>query len=76
MTVNQLDSTDLYKVEIKGDQYLFDGSYRNLTYREEKFHIKGVAEPLKITVKSTHHGPVINKNLDKFNPDRKYYDLD
>ncbi|RME87039.1 MAG: penicillin acylase family protein, partial [Anaerolineae bacterium] len=42
-----------------GTQYLFQGEWRDLTFREETIQVKG-AEPVTLTVRITHHGPLVS----------------
>jgi len=61
-TVNSIDGSDLYKIELEGDGYRLDGAKREFVVREKSFLVKRsdggfVAE--KFVVKSTVHGPVV-----------------
>jgi penicillin G amidase len=59
MTVAPIDDADLYEEIIVGDTYLFNGTYHNLTYRNETIKVKG-EEPVTITIRHTHHGPILD----------------
>jgi penicillin amidase len=56
------DVTDFYLERIVGDTYLRDGDWKQLTSREESIRIAGGAT-VKITVRSTVHGPVMSDVL-------------
>lgn len=43
-------------------QYQFQGEWRDLTVREETIPVKG-SEPIALTVRSTHHGPLVSDLL-------------
>ncbi|NKQ34116.1 MAG: penicillin acylase family protein [Chloroflexi bacterium] len=49
-----------------GTQYQFQGEWRDLTVREETILVKG-SEPVVLTVRSSHHGPLVSDVL----PDSK-----
>lgn len=59
MTVAPIDDADLYEEVIVGNTYLFNSTYMNLTFKEEVIKVKGEA-PVVITVRSTHHGPLLD----------------
>lgn len=67
MTVAPIDDADLYEEIILGDQYLFNGTYLNLTFWEEVIKVKGEETPVVITVWSTHHGPLLDHYSSKMN---------
>ncbi|MGH1561838.1 penicillin acylase family protein [Mumia sp. DW29H23] len=54
------DVTDLYVERIEGDRYLYDGTWRPFTEREETFEVAGEDDPETITVRETLHGPVLS----------------
>jgi acyl-homoserine lactone acylase PvdQ len=61
MTTGGPDTADVYELKLKeGDptKYLYDGQWRTLTQREITIEVKGLG-PKKITIWSSHHGPVI-----------------
>jgi len=61
MTTGGPDTADVYELKLKeGDptKYLYDGQWRALTQREITIEVKGLG-PKKITIWSSHHGPVI-----------------
>lgn len=55
------DNSDIYEEKLENDTYLFNGSYLPLEKREEIIKVRWEGER-KYVVKSTHHGPLINKN--------------
>jgi penicillin amidase len=56
------DVQDLFIERIEGDEYMFKGERRPLRTIEEEIPVKGQA-PEPITVRSTHHGPIVNAAL-------------
>ena len=61
MTTGGPDTADVYELKLKEDDpttYLYDGQWRALTKREITIEVKG-AGPKKITIWSSHHGPVV-----------------
>jgi penicillin G amidase len=56
------DVMDLYVERIEGDGYEFEGERRPLRVEEERILVKG-SEPEHLTVRSTHHGPIVNEAL-------------
>ncbi len=56
------DVQDLFVERIEGDEYLFKGERRLLSTIEEEIPVKGQA-PEPITIRSTHHGPIVNGAL-------------
>jgi acyl-homoserine lactone acylase PvdQ len=61
MTTGGPDTADIYELKLKeGDpsRYLYDGQWRALSRREITIEVKG-AGPRKITIWSSHHGPVV-----------------
>ncbi len=78
MTMVMADNQDLFLEKLKVQDgelsYLHKGSWLPVTRREETFHIRG-HEPVRITVRETIHGPLLNdavklppKNLFMPNP--------
>lgn len=59
------DASDVYEEKIEGDNYLFKNEWKPLWFRREIIKVKGQSEPVIITIRHTHHGPVI----DYFNED-------
>ncbi len=57
------DVQDLFIERIEGDRYLFEGEWRPLETRAEEIPVKGRAEPERLTVRETHHGPIVNEAL-------------
>ena len=61
MTTGGPDTADIYELKLKEDdptKYLYDGQWRQLTSREITIEVKGAGER-KITIFSSHHGPVV-----------------
>jgi len=61
MTTGGPDTADIYELKLKEDdptKYLYDGQWRALSRREITVEVKG-AGPRKITIWSSHHGPVV-----------------
>ena len=60
LTASIVDNSDLWEEELSkdGKQYLVDETWRDLSVREEVIKIKG-KDDLKLKVKSTHRGPLI-----------------
>jgi len=54
------DLSDIYEETLSPNkkQYRVDGEWRDLEFREEVIKIKG-KEPLKVSIKHTHRGPII-----------------
>ncbi len=50
--IEQLDSTN-------NRNYLYDGQSLPITEREEEIHIKGIDTVQFVTIRSTHHGPIV-----------------
>jgi acyl-homoserine lactone acylase PvdQ len=61
MTTGGPDTADIYELKLKEDdptRYLYDGQWRQLTSREITIEVKGLGER-KITIFSSHHGPIV-----------------
>ena len=61
MTTGGPDTADVYELKLKEDdptKYLYDGQWRTLTRREVTIEVKGAA-PQKLTLWSSHHGPIV-----------------
>lgn len=61
MTTGGPDTADIYELKLKEDdatRYLYDGQWRELSRREVSIEVKGTG-PRKITIWSSHHGPVV-----------------
>jgi penicillin amidase len=57
------DVQDLFVERIEGDRYLFEDEWRPLEVIHEEIKVKGRKEPEVIEVRSTHHGPIVNRAL-------------
>jgi hypothetical protein len=61
MTTGGPDTADVYELKLKEDdptKYLYDGQWRTLTQREITIEVKE-SGPKKITIWSSHHGPIV-----------------
>src|SRR4030042_990275 len=59
------DVFDLYRIRVNPNnplQYEWNGTWRDMTVREEAIYFGDGAEPITIQVRETHLGPVINDN--------------
>ena len=57
------DVMDLFIERIDGDTYEFEGEWRPLELIEEEISVKRRAEPERLVVRETHHGPIVNEAL-------------
>ncbi|MGZ5329994.1 MAG: penicillin acylase family protein [Solirubrobacterales bacterium] len=59
------DCQDLFveRVNAEDGTYLFRDEWRPLEVVEEEIRVRGSDEPVPITVRSTHHGPIVNDQL-------------
>ena len=57
------DVQDLFVEQVRDDEYLFEDEWRPLDVVEEEIHVKGEDQPVRIAVRSTHHGPLVNEIL-------------
>ena len=57
------DVMDLFVERIDRDRYEFEGEWRPLEVRVEEIEVKGRAEPQRLEVRHTHHGPIVNEAL-------------
>lgn len=56
------DESDFYLVDvdsIDASQYWYDGARRQMVQREEEILVDG-GDPVLVTIRSTHHGPVVS----------------
>ncbi len=63
LTNTMADVMDLYIERVKGEEYEFRGEMLPLVITEEEIKVKGRAEPERLRVRSTHHGPIVNEAL-------------
>jgi penicillin G amidase len=56
------DVLDLFVERIEGDTYEFEGERRPVDLIDEEIAVKG-REPEPLTVRQTHHGPIVNAAL-------------
>lgn len=59
------DVADLYEEKVTGDTYEYDGKQVPLTLRKETIKVAGGAD-VKLTVRSTRHGPIVTDLTDGF----------
>ena len=65
VTNNGPDVFDLYKIRVNPAnqfQYEWNGSWRDMTVRQEVIRFAGSDETITIEVRETHQGPIINDN--------------
>jgi acyl-homoserine-lactone acylase len=61
-TVNTIDTVDFYKLTVKGNQYQFDGAWKDFTTTTAAIKVKQVDGSVKtemLTTKHSVHGPVV-----------------
>ena len=63
ITNTMADVMDLFVERIDGAEYEFEGEMRPLRIREEEITVKGRAEPERLVVRVSHHGPIVNEPL-------------
>lgn len=64
------DVQDLYRIVVNPEnplQYEWDGEWRDMRVREEIIHFGDGGDPLRLQVRETHLGPIINDN--RYDPD-------
>ncbi|MDH7488246.1 MAG: penicillin acylase family protein [Anaerolineae bacterium] len=57
------DTQDLFVERINPNnpnQYEFQGEWRDMQVIQEEIRVAGQSEPVKLTVRITHHGPIVN----------------
>jgi penicillin amidase len=57
------DVQDLFVERIEDGRYLFEGEWRPLEVVREEIAVKGREQPEALEVRSTHHGPIVNRAL-------------
>jgi acyl-homoserine-lactone acylase len=65
-TVNTIDTVDFYRLKTKGNQYEFDGQWKNFATREASFKIKqedGSMREERFGVRESVQGPVVQTDL-------------
>jgi penicillin amidase len=62
-TNTMADTQDLFVERVEGDRYLFEGEWRPLEVVREEIPVKGREAPETLEVRSTHHGPIVNRVL-------------
>ena len=64
-TILGTDQQDLYVEETNPEnpnQYMWKGEWRDMIVTRELIYVKGVAAPVDVALKRTHHGPVLYEN--------------
>src|SRR5688500_7201321 len=56
------DVMDLFVERLDGDRYLFEDEWRDLELSAHEIPVRG-ADPDRLVVRSTHHGPLVNEAL-------------
>ncbi len=62
MTTGGPDTSDIFEEELNPanpQQYRYDGSWRELTIRQEQILVKGETGPRRVSLASSHHGPIV-----------------
>lgn len=56
------DVSDLYREKLNDDRtsYLLDGNWKPLTIIEEEIKVKGQDMPLKLKIRLSHRGPIVD----------------
>jgi penicillin G amidase len=54
------DVQDLFIERIEDENYLFEDEWRPLEIDLEEIVVKGLAEPVILEIRRTHHGPIVN----------------
>ncbi len=57
-TVNSIDGSDLYRLDLEGDGYRFDGVKRAFARKTVTIAVKG-GKPVELEIKKSVHGPVV-----------------
>lgn len=64
------DVQDTYRIVVNPEnplQYQWEGEWRDMTVREEEIQFGDGGEPLRLQVRETHLGPIVNDN--RYDPD-------
>ena len=67
-TILGVDQQDLYVEETdpeNPDRYMWKGEWRDMIVSRELIFVKGVMDPVEVTLKRTHHGPVLSENRER-----------
>ncbi len=59
LTIFPADQEDLYVYETRGDSYRYGNGWEPMRTVVEEIAVKGEAQPRKVTLKFTRHGPVL-----------------
>jgi penicillin G amidase len=62
-TNTMADVMDLFIERIDGDTYEFEGERRPVEEVEEEISVRGRSDPVRLVVRRTHHGPIVNDAL-------------
>ena len=64
-TILGMDQQDLYVEETDPEnpnRYLYKGEWKDMKVERQFIHVKTKREPVEVTLKFTHHGPVLHEN--------------
>ncbi len=67
-TILGVDQQDLYVEETdpaNPNRYMWKGEWRDMALSRELIYVKGQTAPVEVTLKRTHHGPVVHENTTK-----------
>lgn len=64
LTNTMADVMDLFVERIEADSYEFRGEWLPLEREEQEIQVRGRSQPERLTVRRTHHGPIVNEALD------------
>jgi penicillin G amidase len=62
-TNTMADVMDLFVERIDADTYEFRGERRPFEVTEEEIAVRGRSEPVRLLIRATHHGPIVNEAL-------------
>jgi penicillin amidase len=62
-TNTMADVMDLFVERVDGDAYEFEGERHQLELVEEEIAVRGRSRPMRLVVRRTHHGPIVNEAL-------------
>ncbi|MES2894974.1 MAG: penicillin acylase family protein [Pseudomonadota bacterium] len=65
LTIFPADQEDLYVYETRGDTYRYGNGWEPMRTVVEEIAVKGEAQPRKVTLKFTRHGPVLKEDASK-----------
>ncbi|MDP3748846.1 MAG: penicillin acylase family protein [Phenylobacterium sp.] len=65
LTIFPADQEDLYVYETRGDTYRYGDGWEPVQTVVEEIAVKGEAQPRKVTLKFTRHGPLLKEDVAK-----------